>query len=98
MTANAPLYDRLYGLVCASGDRSKCAGRCEHEAGTYFGEHHDRCPIAEAEDDMHLRSVRMLRNQASANPLSGWPESFSAWVTTIWAELSAAEAQEQADG
>lgn len=91
--AYAPLYERLYGLSCAGGDRSGCVGRCEHEAGVYFGEKHDRCPVAEANDDMRLKTVNLLRSQASLNPLSGYPETFVAWVTTLWGEVVAQEAE-----
>lgn len=90
------MLSRLHGLACADGDRSACSGRCEHEAGEYFGQQWPRCPVADIADDEALTAARMLRSQATISPLAGWPDAYTQGVVSIMMELAGAEAERRA--
>lgn len=86
------VLSQAHGLRCASGDMSKCSGRCEHKAGFYLGQQWERCPVAELHSDGRLLYVMKLEAQSKLSPICGWPDDFAAWVPRLWQQVEVARA------
>jgi len=86
------------GLDCAEGDPA-CASDpsiCEARGGTYLGAEWARCPLREAMADPYVQGVAQLEASSKLAPLSGWPDTFAAWVPAVWSQLRAMMADRQA--
>lgn len=76
------------GLECARGD-ARCGGdrdKCKKNAGNYMGEAWDICPVRAVQDDECLLRVINLERDSKLTPISGWPNEYVAWVSSLWAE------------
>ena len=79
------------GLDCADG-LTACAtdpAVCASKGGSYLGVEWAQCPVREAMSDPYVQAVAALEASSKLAPVSGWPDTFSVWVPSLWSELRA---------
>ena len=84
------ILDRVHKLDCASGNVADCAtdrSRCADRRGHFIGADWSGCPVRSIIDDIALQSVMALDRQSKLSPISGWPDTFAAWVPDLWQQL-----------
>lgn len=60
-----------------------------------MGREWKRCPWREVSDNREIAAVSNIQASARMSALTGWPDTYAAWVPQLWGAMDSARADRE---